>query len=175
MLLQWSIEYQRIWFFTFLPPPHIGPKTPGMRRLLSHFSPSFSPLFSSSCSQFKQTSAFPTPVPGLLFFMTYSMIGLNRSKLNIHYELLFFFFYKATWDRFASGLEIGMVPHTPGGVIWGLEKHQEMWPGGHMWRWGTFLLGGGQEEMGHTAFRVVRFTRYLEMTMTANRNPARAR
>lgn len=40
---------------------------------------------------------------------------------------------------------------------------------------GTLLSGGGWEGMSHTAFRVACFTRYLEMTMTANRNPARAR
>lgn len=106
-----------------------------------HFSVLPSPPSSPSppAPNLKQATASATPVSDLLFSMTYSKIGLHWSKLNIHYELLF---YKATWDRFASGLEVEMVLHAPNGCYLAASKTPGDVTRGHVWvRWGNFPLG----------------------------------
>lgn len=103
------------------------------------FSPSISST--SSCSQLTQATVLPTSVLVSLFSMTYSKIGLNWQKLNIHYELLF---YKATWDRFASGLEVEKVPVAPNGCYLVTLKTSGDLARGHVWvLWGNLSLGSG--------------------------------
>lgn len=76
-----------------LPFPHFSPLPPDLIFLFFSFFPyrgsnsgpcarkaGAAPLSETpalTCSQFKQTTAFPTPIPDLLFCMTYSMIELN--------------------------------------------------------------------------------------------------
>lgn len=105
--------------------------------------------------------------PGVLSFMTYSITG--PSELNIHHELfipllfffLFFSFYKATWDTFASGLEVEMTPCTQWLLSCDFKDTRKHNKRGHVWvHWRNHSLGsvawdGDMGRCGHIVFRTV--------------------
>lgn len=114
-----------------------------------HLGLSISSLLSvPSCSQLKQTTEFTSSQ--VCYSLWHSTTG--PSELNIHYELfipllLFFFsflfsFYKATWDTFASGLEVEMTPCTQWLLSCDFKDTRKHNKRGHVWvHWRNHSLG----------------------------------
>lgn len=87
-------------------------------------------------------------IPGVLFFMTFHnwTVRAKHSLWTFYPSSSFFFFsfsfYKATWDTFASGLEVEMTPRTQWLLSCDFKDTRKHNKRGHVWvHWRNHSLG----------------------------------